>query len=111
MYYFLTTALEIVEGSELRSGCYLPRERHVIHFTEGWVDRRDGLDRCGKSGSLSGFDNVTVQHLVATQTELHRPTSEVVMVLKSESCSVKKGFQNRPCSDMSILSSNIVRRR
>ena len=46
------------EGSASRQGRSLPPERPGTHCTGGWVGRRAGLDRCGKShphrDSISG---------------------------------------------------------
>ena len=43
-----------------------PRERPGTHCMEGWVGPTAGLDGCGKSRPLPGFDPRTVQ-LVATR--------------------------------------------
>jgi len=44
-----------VGESAPRPGCLYPRERPYIHFTEGWVGPRAGLDG-RKISSPSGFD-------------------------------------------------------
>ena len=38
-----------------------PRERPGTHCTGGWVGPRAGLDVCGKSRLIPGFDQPTVQ--------------------------------------------------
>jgi len=46
---FLDHSTRMCEVSASRPGHYIPPERPGIHFTEGWVGPRAGLDRCGKS--------------------------------------------------------------
>jgi len=45
----LTTVLEGVRGQRHVPAALYPQERPGTHYTEGWVVRRAGLDRCGKS--------------------------------------------------------------
>ena len=74
LYPFMTTALEGDEGSASRSGRFLPRERPGTHFTGGWVGRRAGLDKSGKSRShRDSIPGPSSPQLVAIQTTLPGP--------------------------------------
>ena len=55
LYSSMTAALEGGEWSAARPGRILPRERHGIHCTGGWVGPRVGLDG-RKISSPPGFD-------------------------------------------------------
>ena len=46
----------------------LPRERPGTHRAGGWVGPRAGLDRCGKSRPIPGFDPRTVQPVASRYT-------------------------------------------
>jgi hypothetical protein len=46
-----------------------PRERPDTHCIEGRVDPRAGLDGCGKSRLLPGFDPRVVQPVVSLYTD------------------------------------------
>ena len=48
---------------------FTPRERPGTHCTGGWVGRRAGLDRCGKSRPPPGFDPRTFQPVAIFYTD------------------------------------------
>ena len=50
-----------------------PRERPGTHCTGGWMDRRDGLDWCGKISPPPGFDPRTIQVLASRYTDCAIP--------------------------------------
>jgi len=47
---------------------FYPQERPGTHCTGGWVCPRAGLDGCGKSRPLPGFDPWTIQPVVSRYT-------------------------------------------
>jgi len=69
-------ALERVEGS----ASPYPLERPGTHCTGGWVGPRAGLDRCGKSRPLPGFDPRTVQPVGSHYTDCATWPTEVMTV-------------------------------
>ena len=50
-----------------------PRERPGTHCIGGWLGPRAGLDRCGKSRPLPGFDPRTVQPVASRYTDWDIP--------------------------------------
>ena len=57
---------------------FTPAERPDTHCTGGWVGPRAGLDRCGKSCPLPGFDPRTVQPVASRYTDYAtQPTQKV----------------------------------
>ena len=68
----------MVRGQRHAPAASYPRERPCTHCTGGWVGPRSGLDRCGKSRSLPGFDPRTVQPVGSRYTGwATRPTTRV----------------------------------
>jgi len=56
-------------GGQRHAPAALPRERPDTHCVEGWVGHRAGLDECGKSRPLPGFDPRTVQPVASRYTD------------------------------------------
>ena len=65
-----------------------PRERPGTHCTGGWVDLRAGLDSCGKSRPLPGFDPRTVQSIASRHTDWAVTAHLVPLCIVSKFCSV-----------------------
>ena len=79
----MTTTLEGVRGQRHAPAAFYPRERTGTHFTGGWMGQRTGLDRCGKSRPLPGFDPQTFQPVASCYTDCAIPAhSDEVLVLK-----------------------------
>ena len=64
-----TSALDEGGWSTPRSGRFTPVERPGTHCIGGWVGLRAGLDGCGKSRPLLGFDPRTVQPVASRYTD------------------------------------------
>ena len=65
----------MVRGQRHAPAALYPQERSGTHCTGGWVGRRAGLDRCGKSCPPPGFDRRTVQPVASSYTTYAtRPT-------------------------------------
>ena len=62
-----------VRGQRPAPAALYPRERPATHCTEGKVGPRAGLDRCGNSRPLPGFDPRTVQLVANHYTPLRYP--------------------------------------
>jgi len=60
-------------GGQRHAPSLYPRERAGTHCTGGWVDRRTGLDGCGKSHYPLGFDPRTVQPIQSRYTDCASP--------------------------------------
>jgi hypothetical protein len=62
-----------------------PWERPCTHCSVGWVGRRAGLDRCGKSHPPPGFNPWTIQPVASRYTNYAtRPTVCSVSQLKTQ---------------------------
>ena len=56
-------------GGQCRALAVLPPGKTQYPFIEGWVGPRAGLDGCGKSRPLPGFDLWTIQLVVTCYTD------------------------------------------
>jgi hypothetical protein len=76
----------VVRGQRHAPVALYPWERPGIHRTEGWVDPRAGMDRCGKSRPPPGFDPRTVQPVGSRYTVYAtRPKCSAIVSCKLES--------------------------
>jgi hypothetical protein len=62
-----------VGGKRHAPAALSPGKRPGTHCTEGWVDSRAGLDGCGKSRPLPGFDPRIVQPVTSRYTDYAIP--------------------------------------
>jgi len=65
----LTSMLDGGGWSTPRPGRFTPGRRPGTYFIGGWVSPRAGLDGCGKSHPLLGFDPQTFQPVACRYTD------------------------------------------
>ena len=65
----LTSALYEVGGQRHAPAALRPGKSSGTHCIGGWVGPRAGLDGCGKSHPIPGFDPRTVQSVASRYTD------------------------------------------
>jgi hypothetical protein len=63
------TTREGLRGERHDPAALPPKNRHVTHFTEGWMVSREGLDGGRKTSLPSGFDPLTDQPVASPYTD------------------------------------------
>jgi hypothetical protein len=77
LYSFFNLGARWSGWSMPRPGRFNPRGRPGIHCIGGWMGPRAGVDRCGKSRPLPGFDLRTVHPVASTTKTKHKILEKV----------------------------------